>query len=242
MGCCETRGKIPKHIKEIVPNEKPLKLIEEAMLLNIKNSLILRDHKALAILNHISELEDSESWVSVIEEEKFSATKTCSSKFNGEFIVTILSLRFDDCIPLNLILNSILEIKERMNWDTLIAFLKRIEGDLFSCVVHKKIKVMFYTAEFVEKQVVTNDNESVFVISYSVEHGDAEKSNETRAENIMTCIRITEVNGKTEITLISQTDPKSKFTFLASTLGVLNQRLWIENLKKYICKPSSFIS
>ena len=239
MGCCESRDTKQSIETNYIPKAifKEKVLSHQAACLNIQSYKKITDSKGIKILEHVLELENENNWSSVISEQYFSAKKLKESKFNKEFIVTRISIKFDLLVPLKMILDMILLSEERKKWDNFIEYLELLEGDTFSHVVYKRLKVLFYSAEFIDRQTVVTCNNKVFILTYSTDSNFTPiDKNYVRADNIMGVFMISEKEGGTEIVLINQTDPKTRASCFAGTLGIANQKTWISRLKKNILK------
>jgi hypothetical protein len=232
MGCCEAR-KTTLTTHDEHPKASDISK-KDSFSLEIPKLSFLRDSHAKEILDHIFELEKQNDWTPVLSDDTVSAMKIDRSKFNQEFIVTKLSLNCKRVVCTDLILKSILEIKHRVKWDKLLDHASVLEGNLWTSIIYKKLKVLFYSMVFVERQFVFYDKSAIFIVSYSVDYEQIYGNDKVNAKNIMTCIKIHTVEEQTVITIINQTDPKSKLGNLALTLGIVSQKQWFSNLQEHI--------
>lgn len=236
MGCCESRAK-SLETKPVEIPEKNLSLIQQARQLNIQHYKSDADRKVVEILEHFFDLEKEDKWTTVLTDENFSAKKIDFSKFSKDFVVTRVCMNFDVLVPLKLILEIILARDIRVKWDNYIDSLEILEGHSLASIIYKKLKILFYSAEFIDKQVVVMGHDSVYIVSYSIDEDVSPRDKScVRAKNIMAVFCIREYNESTEILVVNQTDPKSKAHFLASSLGLVKQKAWIQQFKKQVLK------
>ena len=103
---------------------------------------------------------------------------------------------------------TILEL--RKTWDFFLEDLLMVEGTAYGGVLHRKVKMLFYSAEFIEKQMVVHDEETVFVITYSAKEEEYPLIYNAKCDvDVLNAFVITERNGGTVITLINQMGHKS---------------------------------
>ena len=239
MGCCESRDS-KQEVNSMQQPVKPQSLIQQAIKMEINALHTLKDGKAREILSHALELEEKNTWISVLCEDKFSAKKLNQSKFNIKFVVTRLYLNLEVLIPLKLLIEMLIMPECRKKWDGYIDEIGIIDSKDHSYLVFKRLKVLFYSAEFMERYVITMSNDKVYIISYSIEEEfELRDKKSVKAINIMGVIEISEKNFATEIVIISQTDPNSRLSFLAGTLGIEKQKCWIKNFKSKLLKSLS---
>ena len=236
MGCCESRD-LKQEDNNIHQPLQPQSLFQQAIKMRIQTLDKLDDLKAREVLEHALELEDQNTWISVLCEDKFSAKKLNKSKFNSKFVVTRLYLNLETLIPLKLLIDMLIMPESRKKWDTYIDEIGVLESKDHSYLVFKRMKVLFYSAEFMERYVITMDNDKVYIISYSIEEEFELRDNKSvKALTIMGMIEISEKCQATEMILISQTDPNSRMSFLAGTLGIEKQKSWIKSFKSKLLK------
>ena len=236
MGCCESRD-YKKNLESANMQSpvEPKELALEALILKITNLTSIGDSKAENIFNHVNELRKQTNWAPVILEPTVSATKLERSKFSNEFIVTNVKINLELKVPLKIILDLMLISEQRLKWDSVLEHLEVIEGNDFHNITYKRIKVLFYTAEFIDRQIVTTFNNNVYIITYSTGEDIVRKDQKyARAHTFMGVFEISEINGNTELAMINQVDPKSKMSFLAGSWGITNQKFWIQRLKDKI--------
>lgn len=236
MGCCEARDKLHKENTILTLTETP-SIYRDIAELRLPNINTLKSSHALELFNYVQSILNEAPWVQLVSESNFSAEKIEGSPYNKVSIVTKLHLRFGTYVPLNLILDLFLVPKKRLKWDTCIKSFEILDETKYNPVVHSKIKVMFYSAEIVEKVFVCSDNEEAYILSFSTDHEAAPLIKDSvRAEKSFGLINIREVSGKIEILFINQVDPKTKFESLASSVGIIQQKMWVNSLKKNIQK------
>lgn len=164
--------------------------------------------------------------------EEFTAKKLDGSKFDQKFLVTRLHLNLSETVPLKLILQFLLDAKHRTKWDKLIDEMEVIESEAHSYLFFIRLKLLFYSAEFMEKHFVVSHNGKVYIIIYSVDEVfELKDQKSVKAKNIMSVIKVSEKDKITQILVINQTDPNTKLGFLAGTIGITRQKVWIHNLK-----------
>lgn len=238
MGCCETRDQ--KRNLDISESSTDLtqsySLRLQAESINIKKLEEIKDPKVLEIAEYVQKLEQEDKWVMFLSDYEFTAKKLSCSKFNKDNIITRVSIRLGSPVILQHILDYIVDVDFRKTWDDFSIYLVMVEGENYSGIIHRKIKAMFYSADFIEKQTVLLIEDKVFVVTYSIDRSDLPNSpGFVRADNIMTVFVITENDLGTEITLINQVEPNNvSVRNFAGNIGLYQQKNLVKNLKSRI--------
>lgn len=239
MGCCDSREKknhnffdTPEQAKNHSPNEIWVKKASSLQLLPFE---ALTEPKAIEILKYIIELESENKWQPALSEADLTISKLDNSKYDQSNIVTKASVYLDKITDLKMILEYITHPVSRKSWDFFIDHIEVIEEDIHSRFLYRKIRVLFYSAEFVEKQVVTVLNGKIYVLTYSTEHKEKPQNKDMlRAVNVMSAFVIEELENGVKISVINQTDPKSSVSRLASSLGIAQQKSWIKKFRNKV--------
>lgn len=236
MGCCETRDKKIKENTLLTLKDGPsLKTDIEELALPEINSITVPYVQEL--FKYIQSILLSPEWVEAIKDHEFSADKMKGSPYNKTSLVTRLAIDFDTYVPLNLILDLFFIPKKRLSWDTCLKNFEIVEDKNFLPVTHSMIKVMFYSSELVEQVFMFYQGDDAYFINYSTQHDLVPVKKElTRAEKHFGLVKIGEQCGKTKITFITQVDPKSKMEIMASSVGIIQQKMWALSLKKKVLK------
>lgn len=235
MGCCETRDKSFKENLNLIKSQDSPNL-ESDILLNKVPSVdsVLCEH-TLKIKHYLESIENTVDWISAISEENFSAWKTHGSKFQDKTLLSKLWVNMETYVPLNLILDLFLVPDMRLKWDTCLKSLCVVEGTAFDQVSHYRIKVLFFAGEIIEKIKVFYDKDAVYIVSFSVEHEEFKEIKDyTRMHKVLGCVKVTEKNGVTQLICTNQIDSKSKIESLMASVGIVQQKLWIEAFRKRV--------
>ena len=237
MGCCETRDKIMKENLNITTNEDSPCLNSDIQLYKIPCISSVTCDRALKIKEYVESIENSRDWISAISEDSFSADKIHGSKFQEKTLLTKLWVNMGAYVPLNLILDLFLVPDMRLKWDTCLKSLSSVEGTAFDHISYYRIKVLFFSGEVIEKISVFYDKEAVYIVSFSVEHEEYKETKEfTRMHKVLGCVKVTEVNGVTQLIFTNQIDSKSKMESLMASVGLVQQKIWIEAFRKRVIR------
>ena len=242
MGCCEGRSGQPLETTSYFSNNASTKpsidasrIIKESLSLYLPTSDEIIDAKALDILDYISELEQNKSWHHVHEEAQLIVFKLDKSKYNDENMVTKVKIDIGIIVPVKIALEYLTTLEFRRAWDFFIENIEIIDGDEYNGVLHRKVKLLFYRAEFVEKQIVLVENDKVFVVTYSLGSDEyKDKHEKPRDINIMTAFIISDNQHSTEITVINQMGHTNYIKNFTSTIGINQQKQWMQKLKRKI--------
>lgn len=249
MGCCETRDKFMKENLNITSNEDSPCLDSDIKLYKIPCMSSVQCSHALKIKDYVESIENSCDWISAIREENFTACKIHGSKFQEKTLLTKLWVNMGAYVPLNLILDLFLVPDMRLKWDTCLKSISIVEGTAFDQISYYRIKVLFFAGEVIEKITVFYDKDAVYIVSFSVEHEEFKENKEfTRMHKVLGCVKVTEVNGSTQLIFTNQIDSKTKMESLMASVGIVQQKIWIEAFRKRIrrimmsSRPTKFIN
>lgn len=240
MGCCESRS--PKNLfTDAKVFSSPLTSISRIQHESIELSLTpissISNSKVIEIINYINFLDNEKKWCDLGEEKDTKVSKVDNSIFNSENIVSRVQIKLEISVQLHIVLQFLVSIATRKTWDSFIEDLKLIEGNEHAGVLYRKIKLLFYKAEFIEKQFVVVDSDKVYVITYSVNEDEfANVTKSKRDINVMNVFKISENEEGTEITLVNQMGYRNYLKNLAGSLGIPQQKLWLGRLKRKIHK------
>ncbi|OMJ75284.1 hypothetical protein SteCoe_25599 [Stentor coeruleus] len=238
MGCCDSRE---KKNQVFAKSEQPeVQSPRKSWTTNTNSLKLLRfedltEPKAIEILEYIIELESQNKWQPALSEADLTISKLENSKYDKSNIVTKACFYLDKITDLKMILHYITHPASRKSWDFFINQMEVIEEDMHSIILYRKIKVLFYSAEFVEKQVVTILNGKIYVLTYSTEHVEKPQNKDNlRAVNVMSSFVMEELENGIKISVINQTDPKSNLGSLASSVGIYQQKAWIKKFRNQV--------
>jgi hypothetical protein len=235
MGCCETREKVSRENIHLAFTDDTPSLVCDIKNYCIPNLNEVKCERTLKIYDYVENNESSLNWVSAIDEENFTADKCHGSCFKDKTLVTKLHLKMGSYVPLNMILDLFLIPDQRLKWDTCLKSIEILDGSKYDFTEHFKVKVLFFSGDVLETVKVFHSNDAVYIISFSVEN---EKFPETkdmaRMHKLFGCVKITEKGDSTHLTVMNQLDTKSKMESMISSVGIVQQKIWIESFQKRV--------
>ena len=235
MGCCETRDKTLKESLSLKISEDSPSLESDIILNKVPSVDSVLCEYTLKIKHYLESIEDTADWVSAISDDNFSAWKTHGSKFQDKTLLSKLWVNMETYVPLNLILDLFLVPEMRLKWDTCLKSLSVVEGTAFDQISHYRIRVLFFSGEIIEKIKVFYDKDAVYIVSFSVEHEEFKEIKDyTRMHKVLGCVKVTEKNGMTQLIFTNQIDSKSKIESLMASVGIMQQKIWIEAFRKRV--------
>ncbi|OMJ88222.1 hypothetical protein SteCoe_9881 [Stentor coeruleus] len=239
MGCCESRDKSSKPVENI--NITYNLISKESKDLQIQQITSVKDPKIQEILLHTKELDSKDDWDSVVQETNLQIKKRQGSKYSQDLIVSKLQFTFDNQVPLSLLLDELNIGANRKQWDTNFKIFENIEEDSpNNFLLYSVFSVLFFKTEYLERKSVVFQNNTVFVVVYSIE--DERKpidKSVTRAHTHFGVMAIADKDNKTEMTVFNQTDPNSTMAKMGTALGIKALKGWADTLKKRVSKVMS---
>jgi hypothetical protein len=209
--------------------------------LQIQHLTSIKDPKIQEILLHTKELDSKDDWDTVVQDLNLQIKKRHGSKYSQDLIVSKLQFTFDYQVPLLLLLNELNIGANRMQWDSNFKIFENIEEDSpNNFLLYSVFSVLFFKTEYLERKTVVFQNNTVFVVVYSIE--DERKpitKSTTRAHTHFGVMAITDKDNKTEMTVFNQTDPNSTVGKMGTAVGIKALKGWADNLKKRVNKIMS---
>lgn len=240
MGCCESRSgkEFESQSTSSNPNMIPRdqsRIANESLSFSLPTFENITDSKTLDILSYISDLDRDNLWHQVHQEPDIMVFKLESSKYNSENMVTKVQIDIGIVVPIQVILQYLTSLDLRKSWDFFIEGIEIIDGDDRNGILHRKVKLLFYRAEFVERQIVVVQNNQVCVVTYSLGSDEyKDRCDKPRDINIMTAFIISDNEKGSEITLVNQMGYTNYIKNLPSSISINQQKQWMHKLKRKI--------
>lgn len=210
----------------------PTSLLQEASALNIKPLSHFKDSHAEYILSYS---ESIKTWQSVKVVDWMAIEKIDESEFNKDYPMAHTILKFKSQIPLKLLIEQLNSPEQRPQWDTHVNVMEVIKGDIFSeYYLYRTIKIIFFTADFVDKKIVATFGDAVVIIGYAAQGVREPIKGTTRSQTILSIHKITIENGVTVMNNYSQTDANNIMAKAVAKLGPAKLVDWGRALIKRI--------
>ncbi|CAG9313911.1 unnamed protein product [Blepharisma stoltei] len=233
MGCCYSRDKILQDT-DIAKNS----FISEAKYLKLQTLEEENDPKSNELINYIQDLDISDQWELVKDEDWYKVSKLKGSKYNSEYPISKLWFHLEGRVPLRIILDELNTPEKRMAWDKNFKIYEIIGGDFpRNYTIYYLISVLGYKGDYIEKKIISIWNDKVVVITYSVENENKPPINGiNRGTTHLGVTIISLLNERTEITMYNQTEPNSTLGKLFTNLAVGKMGAWCKKYKNAIQK------
>lgn len=214
---------------------------KESKDLQIQHLTSIKDPKIQEILLHTKELDSKDDWDSVVQDTNLQIKKRNGSKYSQELIVSKLQFTFDYQVPLSLLLDELNIGSNRRQWDSNFNIFENIEEDSpNNFLLYSVFSVFLFKTEYLERKSVVFQNNTVFVVVYSIEDERKPITKSTnRAHTHFGVMAITDKDNKTEMTVFNQTDTKSTLGKMGTAVGIKALKGWAEALKKRVGKVMS---